>query len=176
MRCGANTDAVRRRDRERSHRLLQRASRDGRRARRLGLRNGWVCMLLTYAIGDVHGRSDLLQTAITFCEKDAARMGGTPRIIFLDDLVDRGRDAKGGLEIVGRALTDHPASVFLRGNHDDWFLRFLENDRRQLRTWFHDGGRETIDSYCDLNIDCTSVHPEPASRPFRPSSRLHIHD
>ena len=110
-------------------------------------------MLLTYAIGDVHGRSDLLQTVITFCEEDAARRGGAPRIIFLGDLVDRGRDAKGCLEIVGRALTDHPASVFLRGNHDDWFLRFLENDRRQLRHWFHDGGRETIDSYCDLDID-----------------------
>ncbi|MBN9457538.1 MAG: serine/threonine protein phosphatase [Bosea sp.] len=110
-------------------------------------------MLHTYAIGDVHGRSDLLQTVITFCEEDAARRGGMPRIIFLGDIVDRGRDAKGCLEIVGRALADHPASIFLRGNHDDWFLRFLENDRRQLRTWFHDGGRETIDSYCDLDID-----------------------
>lgn len=132
---------------------LQHSSRDGRRARHLGLRKGWVCMLLTYAIGDVHGRSDLLQTVITFCEEDGARSGGTPRIIFLGDLVDRGRDAKGCLEIVGRALTDYPASVFLRGNHDDWFLRFLENDRRQLRTWFHDGGREAVDSYCDLDID-----------------------
>lgn len=107
----------------------------------------------TYAIGDVHGRSDLLQTVIAFCEEDAGRRGGTPRIIFLGDMVDRGRDAKGCLEIVGRVLADHPASIFLRGNHDDWFLRFLENDRRQLRTWFHDGGRETIDSYCDLDID-----------------------
>ena len=110
-------------------------------------------MLRTYAIGDVHGRSDLLQAMISFCEEDAARRGSTPRIIFLGDIVDRGRDAKGCLDIVGRALADHPASVFLRGNHDDWFLRFLENDRRQLRTWFHDGGRETIDSYCDLDID-----------------------
>ena len=29
-------------------------------------------MLLTYAIGDVHGRSNLLQAVITYCEEDAA--------------------------------------------------------------------------------------------------------
>ena len=85
----------------------------------------------TYAIGDVHGRPDLLQTVIAFCEEDAARRGGTPPIILLGDIVDRGRDAKGCLEIVGRVLADHRASIFLRGNHDDWFL---ENDGRQLRT------------------------------------------
>lgn len=53
----------------------------------------------TYAIGDVHGRSDLLQTVIAFCEEDAARRGGTPRIIFLGDIVDRGRDARGASKL-----------------------------------------------------------------------------
>lgn len=84
----------------------------------------------TYARGDVHGRSNLLQTVIAFCEEDKARRGGTPRIIFLGENVDCGRDAKGCLEIVDRILGDHPASIFLRGNHDDWFL---ENNRRQFR-------------------------------------------
>lgn len=108
---------------------------------------------LTYAIGDVHGRSDLLQAMIAFIETDATRRGRLPRIVFLGDIVDRGPDNRGCLDIVGRVLTNHPRSAFLRGNHDVWFLQFLEGDTRELRTWFHNGGRQTLDSYCDLDVD-----------------------
>lgn len=112
-----------------------------------------MSMPLTYAIGDVHGRSDLLTTIIDFVERDATRRGRLPRIVFLGDIVDRGHDSKACLDIVGHVLADHPRSVFLRGNHDAWFLQFLEGDKRELRTWFHDGGRQTLDSYCDLDVD-----------------------
>lgn len=112
-----------------------------------------MSMPLTYAIGDVHGRSDLLTAIIDFVERDAVRRGRLPRIVFLGDIVDRGRDSKGCLNILGRVLSDHPGSTFVRGNHDDWFLRFLEDDRRDLYSWFHDGGRQTLDSYCGLDMD-----------------------
>lgn len=110
-------------------------------------------MPLTYAIGDVHGRSDLLQAILDFVERDAADRGRPPRIVLLGDIVDRGHDSKGCLDVVGRLLADHPTSVFLRGNHDDWFLRYLEGDRREIRTWFHNGGMETLDSYTNLDVD-----------------------
>lgn len=112
-----------------------------------------MIMSLTYAIGDVHGRSDLLAAIIDFVERDAARRGRPPRILFLGDIVDRGHDSKGCLHLVGRILADHPASVFLRGNHDDWFLRYLEGDQSEVRTWFHNGGMETLDSYTNLDVD-----------------------
>ncbi|UZF95603.1 metallophosphoesterase [Bosea sp. NBC_00550] len=112
-----------------------------------------MSMPLTYAIGDVHGRSDLLIAIVDFVERDAARRRRPPRIIFLGDIVDRGRDSRGCLNVLGRVLADHPGSTFIRGNHDDWFLRFLENDRSELYSWFHDGGRQTLDSYCDLDVD-----------------------
>lgn len=110
-------------------------------------------MPLTYAIGDVHGRSDLLQAIIAFIETDAAHRGRLSRIIFLGDIVDRGRDSRGCLDIRGRVLSDHPGSTFVRGNHDDWLLRFLENDGSELYAWFHDGGRQALDSYCGLDMD-----------------------
>src|SRR6478736_7778283 len=82
-----------------------------------------MSMPLTYAIGDVHGRSDLLIAIVDFVERDAARRRRPPRIIFLGDIVDRGRDSRGCLNVLGRVLADHPGSTFIRGNHDDWFLR-----------------------------------------------------
>lgn len=109
--------------------------------------------LLTYAIGDVHGRSDLLKAILDFIERDSSRRGRLPRIIFLGDVVDRGHDSRGCLDIVGRVLVDHPGSVFLRGNHDDWFRQFLEGDYRERYSWYHYGGMETVDSYTNLDIE-----------------------
>jgi serine/threonine protein phosphatase 1 len=109
-------------------------------------------MPLTYAIGDVHGRSDLLAAIIDFIDCDAARRRRTPRIIFLGDIVDRGHDSKGCLDIVGHALSDNPGSIFLRGNHDDWFLSYLEGDSREVTNWYRNGGMKTLASYADLDV------------------------
>lgn len=102
-----------------------------------------------YAIGDIHGRLDLLDGLLArIAEDDRARGDGVETlIIFLGDLVDRGPDSRG---VVDRllALAESGANVrFLMGNHEDVLLRALDGDDKALRFLVRIGGRETLLSY-----------------------------
>lgn len=105
---------------------------------------------LTYAIGDIHGRSDLLEPLLRFIESDAKRRGREPRVIFLGDIVDRGPDSKGCIELVISALERWPQSKLLLGNHDDWFLKVLGTnhpDSSVVAAWGRNGGISTLLGY-----------------------------
>ena len=101
-----------------------------------------------YAIGDVHGRLDLLEALLAAIESDGAgRRAAKTTIISLGDLVDRGPESAG---VVERLRSFSPAGVttrFLMGNHEEVFLRALEGDLKALRLLLRIGGRETIFSY-----------------------------
>lgn len=102
-----------------------------------------------YAIGDIHGRLDLLDDLLGKIAADDAERGpgATSQIIFLGDLIDRGPDSCG---VVERAmeLSRGPTPVrFLMGNHEQVFLRALEGDAGALRFLIRIGGRETLLSY-----------------------------
>lgn len=104
--------------------------------------------LRTYAIGDIHGRLDLLDQLIGQIEEDDRRRDSSQTlIIFLGDLIDRGPDSRG---VVERAIELHAAARnirFLMGNHEEVFLRAVEGDLRALRMLLRIGGDETIFSY-----------------------------
>ncbi len=107
-----------------------------------------------YAIGDIHGRRDLLDTLLAQIDADeAARGPARTSIVFLGDLVDRGPDSRGvidrliGLRGSGRTIR------LLFGNHDEVFLKALEGDAKSLRFLTRIGGRETILSYGISNQD-----------------------
>ena len=103
--------------------------------------------ILTYAVGDVHGRLDLLEPLLEGLREDArARGGGTPRLVMLGDYVDRGPDSRGVVErmIEGPAGFD---TVFLKGNHDDLLVRAWRDDPRAYRAWLRQGGLATLGSY-----------------------------
>jgi serine/threonine protein phosphatase 1 len=102
-----------------------------------------------YAIGDVHGRLDLLDDLLgrIAADDEARGPGARSQIIFLGDLIDRGPDSRG---VVERAieLSRGPTPVrFLIGNHEQVFLRALEGDAGALRFLVRIGGRETLLSY-----------------------------
>jgi serine/threonine protein phosphatase 1 len=97
-----------------------------------------------YAIGDIHGRADLLGQIHRRIEQDAAR--GEKLVIYLGDYVDRGPDSRGVIDML---LKQPPAGcrhVFLRGNHEQAMLDFLDN-WEVARDWFTFGGEETLRSY-----------------------------
>lgn len=100
-----------------------------------------------YAIGDVHGRADLLGVMLDFVARDAAADGAEPKVMFLGDIVDRGPDSRGALELVTETLERWPRSRLLLGNHDRWFLDYLQGDRSMTRLWLPQGGAETLRSY-----------------------------
>ncbi len=103
---------------------------------------------LIYAVGDVHGRSDLLGALLRVLEADAARAGEPATLIFLGDLVDRGPDSAG---VVARVCALRDSGLWagveaLKGNHEDAMLLFLE-DATFGPTWTQHGGGATLASY-----------------------------
>jgi serine/threonine protein phosphatase 1 len=101
-----------------------------------------------YAVGDIHGRSDLLDALLRRIEADAADRGqADTTIVFLGDLVDRGPDSRGVVERLIDFSRGPIATRFLMGNHEEVFLRALSGDLKALRFLIRIGGRETILSY-----------------------------
>jgi serine/threonine protein phosphatase 1 len=102
-----------------------------------------------YAVGDIHGRSDLLEDLIGRIDADdAARPRSDTTIIFLGDLVDRGPDSKGVVACLLALRRERGERVrFLRGNHEEVFLRAAAGEPRLTRYLVRIGGRPTLHSY-----------------------------
>jgi serine/threonine protein phosphatase 1 len=100
-----------------------------------------------YAIGDIHGRVDLLSDLHRRIEEDAQRHA-KPRmvVVYVGDYVDRGLQSRAVLDV----LIDEPLegfeSVHLKGNHEAMMLQFLE-DARGASGWLEIGGNATLLSY-----------------------------
>jgi serine/threonine protein phosphatase 1 len=103
--------------------------------------------LRIYAIGDIHGRLDLLDDLLAMIDADDRGRGGArTQLIFLGDLIDRGPDSRGVVERL-MALASASTPRFLMGNHEEVFLRALAGDLKALRFLIRIGGRETLISY-----------------------------
>jgi serine/threonine protein phosphatase 1 len=106
---------------------------------------------LIYAIGDIHGRSDLLAKLIEFVENHSKRPGRQPRVFFLGDIVDKGPDSRGAMDIVCETLRRWPESRLLLGNHDFMFLDAMTN-RRLVGGWLRNGAATTLRSYFGYDV------------------------
>ncbi|KQN22950.1 serine/threonine protein phosphatase [Sphingomonas sp. Leaf33] len=101
-----------------------------------------------YAVGDIHGRLDLLDDLLGRIEDDIlARPIGTAAVVFLGDLIDRGPDSAGVVERL-RTLVRFPAkSLFLLGNHEEVLLRVLDAEAGLAYDWLGFGGDACVESY-----------------------------
>lgn len=99
-----------------------------------------------YAIGDVHGRLDLLTALRDAIEQDDVKRGAAQTtIVLLGDLLDRGPDSAGVIALA-RAWGERRTVRYLLGNHEEMFL-LSQNKQEHLRNFLRYGGRETILSY-----------------------------
>jgi serine/threonine protein phosphatase 1 len=100
-----------------------------------------------YAVGDVHGRHDLLARLLDRIFEDAAAFEATPKIVFLGDYIDRGEHARDAVDLLIE-LAERPEAetVFLMGNHEQMLLRFLRDPASGSR-WLRYGGLQTLMSY-----------------------------
>jgi serine/threonine protein phosphatase 1 len=99
-----------------------------------------------YAIGDIHGRSDLLDRMVTAISRDLeANPVETALTVTLGDYVDRGPDSCGVIERLMRNPFQTPL-VALKGSHESLFEAFLENPA-VAGQWRRLGGLETLHSY-----------------------------
>ena len=102
-----------------------------------------------YAVGDIHGRHDLLDMMF---EKIAADHSSRPdgrsmRIVFLGDYVDRGDNSREVLERLAMVQERMPdEAVCLSGNHEAAMLDFLDAPEKGA-DWLDFGGMQTLGSY-----------------------------
>ncbi|WP_181176930.1 metallophosphoesterase [Mesorhizobium sp. B2-6-4] len=110
----------------------------------------------TYAIGDVHGRTDLLESLLAAIAGDADASGVEPRVLFLGDIVDRGPCSREAMDLVCDTLARWPLSRLIRGNHDAYFLDFMTADHvdeQRFERWLmRIGGYQTMESYGLLSV------------------------
>jgi serine/threonine protein phosphatase 1 len=101
--------------------------------------------VVVYAIGDIHGRCDLLENLLERLEEDA-QSTEEPHLVFLGDYIDRGLQSRQVIEMLLALNERWPTATFLKGNHEEALLKFL--DRPEYGpNWATYGGRETLVSY-----------------------------
>lgn len=109
-----------------------------------------------YAIGDVHGRLDLLRRMHEAIARDRdSHPASDWRIIHLGDYVDRGPDSRGVADFLIAACKADDRMLAIAGNHDIGFLEFLARPSAE-GLFAHNGGRETALSY-GVDIDFWSA-------------------
>lgn len=100
-----------------------------------------------YAVGDIHGRLDLLRVLHDLIAADASRHPNRRKIIvYLGDYIDRGSDSRGVIDLLLSAPLAGFECFHLRGNHEEIALQFL-GDATLGPTWLRNGATETMASY-----------------------------
>jgi len=101
-----------------------------------------------YAVGDIHGRADLLTRLVEELHRDIAKgeFEGRPILIFLGDYIDRGFQSREVIDVLLSDLMSPFETYFLKGNHEAAMLQFLTDPSIGPR-WAEFGGAETLVSY-----------------------------
>ncbi|MBM3949945.1 MAG: serine/threonine protein phosphatase [Rhodospirillales bacterium] len=125
-----------------------------------------------YAVGDVHGRADLLERLHGAIVRDAgARRARRRVLVYLGDYIDRGPDSRG---VVARLAGDGPPGFerrFLLGNHDAFMRDFLDGDDEVLDHWLANGGLAALASY---GVDADAAPAELRARLARAVPAAHL--
>lgn len=102
-----------------------------------------------YAIGDVHGRFDLLARLLQKIEDHHSALPSPQQahVVILGDMIDRGPDSAAVLNHLYKAQTQNPDIIVLLGNHEDLMLRALAKQPGLLRAWLRIGGDATLRSF-----------------------------
>ncbi|TCU21171.1 serine/threonine protein phosphatase 1 [Rhizobium azibense] len=99
-----------------------------------------------YAVGDVHGRHDLLQMAEYTIVRDAARLPGRKLIIMLGDYIDRGPSSA---QVISHLMGPVPESfdrICLTGNHEIMMLDYIDG-KISFSEWMRMGADSLLRSY-----------------------------
>jgi serine/threonine protein phosphatase 1 len=105
----------------------------------------------TFVVGDVHGRHSQLSALLEMLPRDEA----SDTLVFLGDLIDRGPNAPGCVDLVMKLQRDNPERVVcLRGNHEQMLLDFIEGSANLWITPVT-GGERTFEQYTGTALDIT---------------------
>jgi serine/threonine protein phosphatase 1 len=100
-----------------------------------------------YAVGDMHGRADLVEAIHGLILRDILDFDGDRKVVvYLGDYVDRGMDSRELVDLLLDAPLPGFEAVHLEGNHEQALLDFLDDPGVALE-WMSYGGYETLASY-----------------------------
>jgi len=100
---------------------------------------------MIFAIGDIHGKLAMLNTALEHLERELQRYD---TVVFLGDYIDRGEDSAGVISRLLQFKKHHKQTVFLRGNHEDMLLQSYTLDPDSWEQhWLSQGGHQTLKSF-----------------------------
>jgi serine/threonine protein phosphatase 1 len=113
-------------------------------------------------IGDIHGRVDLLHTALDLIEYHAAGTQATDaKVIFLGNYIDHGPDSVAALKHISRLNLSMPQSVTcLMGSHERMLLDFLAQPAARSARWLRNGGVAMLDNF-DLDLEPAQLGKTP---------------
>ena len=126
--------------------------------RRFALPRGLSPDAEIFAIGDIHGRTDLLDALIDEARREP-RLREKRAIVFLGDLVDRGPDSVGAIDLAIGAAARIGAEdgIALMGNHEAMMRLALDPETPwdvavdALETWIPNGGDRTLAEFVELD-------------------------
>jgi Calcineurin-like phosphoesterase len=99
-----------------------------------------------YAVGDIHGRADVLSSLLAQIDVDlVARPNADTVQVFIGDYIDRGPQSRQVLDLLIDRRRKHQ-TVFLKGNHELYAAAVL-SDPSVLRKWLYMGATQTLLSY-----------------------------
>lgn len=121
-----------------------------------------------YAVGDIHGRADLLAETITHIEDDLQRRPIEYALeVYLGDYIDRGPDSKSVIDQLAVRIAQRRA-ICLRGNHEAILERFLRDDPSVIRHWAQLGALQTLASYgVSMGIGAATMSPSELQQSLR---------
>lgn len=132
-----------------------------------------------YAIGDIHGQLAMLENALRLIEADG---GPDAKVVFVGDYIDRGPDSRGVVDFLIEGEKAGRPWVMLKGNHDRYLTRFLDDMRVSDPrtsvpglTWLHPrlGGDKTLASYgVEASVDMPLEPILQAARAAVPQSHV----
>ncbi len=111
-------------------------------------------MSRTLAIGDIHGG---LKALIQVLQK--AEIEPKDTLVFLGDYVDGWSESPAVLDFL-IALSENQECIFIRGNHDELLLDWLDNRHKNIKEelWFKHGGKATVDAYLNVSNETKQKH------------------
>ena len=108
----------------------------------------------TLVIGDIHGGFRALLQVL-----ERANVTATDQLIFLGDYVDGWSESPQVIDFL-MELNQRQSCVFLRGNHDELLLDYLEGNFENIdqNLWYKHGGKATVDAYAVVSEEKKLLH------------------
>jgi len=132
-----------------------------------------------FAIGDIRGCKNLLEKI----HKKSEKIEGNKILIYLGDYLDRGYKVTETIDTIINFKPKDFKRVFIRGNHEQMLLDFVNDKPESLTMWLYNGGDKTLKSYCGKKISDDLSNSSSRKRQIRekfikslPKEHLHFYN